>query len=134
MIVTRELVKRWFRWWHPPAPATPATVDPVPVEPYWRDNAPVTWPEGFKNGKPITAEAAIAVGEPSSEVAPVPTVKAAPKAVRQTRQAAATTKSTKPSASKVKKPKTKMQARQSSESSQVTPPAPARNPRTKHLL
>lgn len=80
----------------------PVVTDPVSTEPYWRDNAPVTWPEGFKNGKPITAEAAILVGEPSPEVAPVPTVKAAPKA-----KPAATAKSTKPSASKVKKPKTK---------------------------
>jgi hypothetical protein len=86
----------------PATPATPATVDPVPTEPYWRDNAPVTWPEGFKNGKPITVEAAVAVGGPSSEVAPVPTVKAAPKA-----KPAAATKSTKPPVSKAKKPKTK---------------------------
>jgi hypothetical protein len=86
----------------PATPATPATVDPVPTEPYWRDNAPVTWPEGFKNGKPITVEAAVAVGGPSSEVAPVPTVKAAPKA-----KPAAATKSAKQPASKVKKPKTK---------------------------
>ena len=86
----------------PAAPAKPATVDPVPAEPYWRDNAPVTWPEGFKNGKPITAEAAVAAGEPSPEVAPVPTVKAASKS-----RPAATAKSTKQSASKVKKPKTK---------------------------
>ena len=70
------------------------------VEPYWRDNAPVTWPEGFKNGKPITAEAAILAGEPSPEVAPVPTVKASPKA-----KPAAATKATK--AVKAKKPKTK---------------------------
>lgn len=35
------------------------------VDPYWRDT-PVTWPEGFKNGMPIS------VGEPSPEAAPVP--------------------------------------------------------------
>jgi len=86
----------------PAVPATPAAVDPVPGEPYWRDNAPVTWPEGFKNGKPITAEAAIIVGEPSPEAVPAPTVKAAPKA-----KPAAATKSTKPATSKAKKPKTK---------------------------
>ena len=79
-------------------PVTPAAVDPVPVEPYWRDNAPVTWPKGFKNGKPITAEAAIAVGEPAPVVVPVPTVKAASKAK---------TAATKPATSKAKKPKTK---------------------------
>ncbi len=83
-------------------PAVPATVDPVPVEPYWRDNAPVTWPEGFKNGKPITAEAAILVGESSLVAVPAPTVKAVTKATKAKPPA---TKATK--AVKVKKPKTK---------------------------
>jgi hypothetical protein len=89
----------------PATPATPAAVDHVPTEPYWRDNAPVTWPEGFKNGKPITAEAAILVGESSLVAVPAPTVKAVTKAPKA--KPAAATKSTKPSASKVKKPKTK---------------------------
>jgi len=93
-----ELAMAFYQKSDKPVTAT----DPVPVEPYWRDNAPVTWPEGFKNGKPITAEAAIIVGEPSPEAVPAPTVKAAPKA-----KPAATAKSTKPSASKVKRPKTK---------------------------
>ena len=93
-----ELAMAFYQKSDKPVTAT----DPVSVEPYWRDNAPVTWPEGFKNGKPITAEAAIIVGEPSPEAVPAPTVKAAPKA-----KPAATAKSTKPSASKVKKPKTK---------------------------
>ena len=86
----------------PAAPAKPATVDPVPAEPYWRDNAPVTWPEGFKNGKPITAEAAILVGESSLVAVPAPTVKAVTKATKAKPPA---TKATK--AVKVKKPKAK---------------------------
>jgi len=93
-----ELAMAFYQKSDKPVTAT----DPVSVEPYWRDNAPVTWPEGFKNGKPITAEAAIIVGEPSPEAVPAPTVKAAPKA-----KPAAATKSTKPSTSKAKKPKTK---------------------------
>lgn len=66
----------------PSVPATPATVDPVSVEP------------------------SIAVGEPAPVVVPVLTVKAASKA-KPVKPAPAKTKNTKPATSKAKKPKTK---------------------------
>lgn len=88
---------------------------PASDDAYWR-NTPVTWPEGYKNGIPIVApaptEPSIAVGEPSPEAVPAPTVKAVTKPPATKAKSAAAVKSPsatkgKPPASKAKKPKAK---------------------------
>ncbi len=90
------------------APAASVPAESVPAEPYWRDNTPLTWPDGLKNGKPITAEATIAVGESSPEAASA-LAKSASKAAKSKpapTKPAATAKPARPPASKAK-PKTK---------------------------